>query len=73
MGRSYDMFLETIEVLVGRPEGRTPLGKPSSRWDGIIKIDLKEVGKGGIDCSALVQYRIRWWAIVYAVMNFRFH
>jgi hypothetical protein len=36
--------LEAREFLVGRPEGKRPLGKPSSRWDNNIKMDLKEVG-----------------------------
>jgi hypothetical protein len=56
-------------VLVGKPEGKTPLGRPRHRWEDNIKMDLQEVGCGVMDCIELVQGRERWWELVYAVMN----
>jgi hypothetical protein len=58
-------------VLVGKPEGKRPLGKPRRRWEDNIKIDLQEVGCGGMDWIGLAQDRDRWKAIVNAVMNLR--
>jgi len=57
-------------VLVGKPEGRRPLGRPRRRWDGNIKMDLREVGRGG-DWMELAQDRDRWPALVNMVTNFR--
>jgi hypothetical protein len=57
--------------LVGKPEGRRPLGRPRCRWEDNIKMDLREVGWGGIDWIDLAQDRDRWWALVYTVMNLR--
>jgi hypothetical protein len=58
-------------VLVGRPEGRRPLGRPRRRWEDNIKIDLQEVGWGGMDWIDMAQDRDIWRALVNAVMNFR--
>jgi len=58
-------------VLVGKPEGKRPLGRPRRRWEDNIKMDLKEVGCGGMDWIELDQDRDRWRAVVNAVMNFR--
>jgi hypothetical protein len=56
-------------VLVGKPEGKTPLGKPRCRWENNIKMDLQEVRCGGMDWIGLAQDRDRWRASVNAVMN----
>jgi len=57
-------------VLVGKPEGKRPLGSPRHRWEDIIKMDLQEVGGGG-DWKELAQDRDRWRPLVNTVMNFR--
>jgi hypothetical protein len=58
-------------VLVGKPEGKRPLGRPRRRWEDNIKADLQEVGFGGMDWIELAQDRDRWRAPVNAVMNLR--
>jgi hypothetical protein len=54
---------------VGKPEGRRPLGRPRRRWEDNIKMDLREVGWGGMEWINLAQDRDRWRALVNAVMN----
>jgi hypothetical protein len=56
-------------VLVGKPEGKRPLGRPRCRWEDNIRMFLQEVGVGCGDWKALVQIRDRWWALVNTVMN----
>ena len=56
-------------VLVRKPEGKRPLGRPRHRWDDNIKMDLQEVGCGGMDWIELAQDRDRWRALVNVVMN----
>ena len=58
-------------VLVGKPEGKRPLGRPRHRWEDNIKMDLQEVGGGCKDCMELAQDRDRWRALVSTVMNLR--
>ena len=58
-------------VLVGKPEGKRPLGRPRCRWEDNIKMDLQEVGCGGIEWIELSQDRDRRRALVNAVMNLR--
>ena len=58
-------------VLVGKPEGKRPLERPRRRWEDNIKMELKEVGRGGGDWMELAQDRDRWRALVNTVMNFR--
>jgi len=58
-------------VLVGKPEGKTPLGRPRRIWEDNVKMDLQEVGCGGMDSIELALDRDRWRALVNAVMNLR--
>jgi len=58
-------------VLVGKPEGRRPLGRPRCRWVDNIRVDLQEVGCGYMDWIGLAQDRDSWWKLVSAVMNLR--
>ena len=58
-------------VLVGKPEGKRPLGRPRRRWEDNIKMDLQEVGCGGMDWIEVAQDRDRWRALVGTVMNLR--
>ena len=51
------------------PEGRGPFGRPRHRWEDNIKMDLQEVGCGGMDWIELAQDRNRWWSLVNVVMN----
>ena len=58
-------------VLVGKPEGKRPLGWPRHRWVDNIRVDLQEVGCGYMDWIGLAQDRDRWRTLVSAVMNLR--
>jgi hypothetical protein len=58
-------------VLVGKPEGKRPLGRTRRRWEDNIKMDLQEVGGGRRDWMDLSQYRESWRALVGTVRNFR--
>jgi hypothetical protein len=58
-------------ALVGKPDGRRPLERPRRRWEDNIKMDLREIGWGGMDWINLAQDRDRWRALVNAVMNLR--
>jgi len=66
VGEGRDVY----RVLVGKPEGKSPLGRPRRRWEDNIEMDLREVGGGG-DWMELAQDRDRWRALVNTVMNFR--
>jgi hypothetical protein len=65
MGEGRNMY----RVLVGKPEGKRPLGRPRRRWKDGLKMDLKETGLGGMEWIHLAQDRDRWRALVNAVMN----
>jgi hypothetical protein len=58
-------------ILVGRPEGRRPLGRTRRRWVDNIKMDLREIGFGEVDLNHLAQGRDRWRVLVNTVMNLR--
>ena len=58
-------------VLVWKPEGKRTLGRPRRRWEDNIKMNLQEVGCGGMDWIELAQDRDRWRELVNAVMNFQ--
>ena len=58
-------------VLVGKPEGKRPLGRPRRRWEDNIKMDLQEVGRGRRDWMELAQDRNGWRSLVGTVRNFR--
>ena len=58
-------------VLVGKPEGRRPLGRPGRRWVDNVRMDLQEVGCGYMDWFGLAQDRDSWRTLVSAVMNLR--
>jgi hypothetical protein len=62
---------KVYKVLVGKPEGKRPLGKPRRRWEDGIRMYLREIGLGGVDWIRLAQDRDRWRAVVSAVMNLR--
>jgi hypothetical protein len=57
--------------IVGKPEGKRPLGRPRSRWRDNIKMELLEIGLSVVDWIDLAQDRYRWRALVKAVMNLR--
>jgi hypothetical protein len=58
-------------ILVGRPEGRKPLGRPRRRWEDNIEMDIREIGFGDVDWILLAQDRDRWRALVNTVMKLR--
>jgi hypothetical protein len=58
-------------VLVGKPEGKRPFGRPRHRWEDNIKMVLQEVGEGHGDWMELAQDRDRWWVLVGTVRDFR--
>jgi hypothetical protein len=60
---------KVCRVLVGKPEGKRPLGRPRRRWEDGIRMDLREIGFGGVDWIRLAQDRDRSRAVVSAVMN----
>jgi hypothetical protein len=59
------------KFLVGKPEGEKPLWRPKHRWEDNVKMDLQEVGCGGMDWIDLAQDRDRRWVLVNAVINLR--
>jgi hypothetical protein len=58
-------------VLVGKSEGRRPLGRPWRRWENWIRMDIRETGWGSVEWIQLIQDTGRWWAPVNTVMNLR--
>jgi hypothetical protein len=62
---------KVYKVLMGKPEGKRPLGRPRRTWENEIRMDLREIGLGGVDWIRLCQDRDLWRAVVSAVMNLR--
>jgi hypothetical protein len=62
---------KVYKVLVGKLKGKRPLGRPRRRWEDGIRMDVREIGLGGVDWIRLSQDRDRWRAVVSAVMNLR--
>jgi hypothetical protein len=67
MGEGSDVY----RVLVGRLEGKRPLGRLRRRWEDNIKIDLKVIGFDKANWIRLAQDRVQWWAFANTVMNLR--
>jgi hypothetical protein len=68
MGEKRNVY----RLLVGKPEGKRPLGRPRRSWIDNIKMNLLEIGVSVVDWIGLAQYRYRWRALVNSVMNLRF-
>jgi hypothetical protein len=60
---------DVYRVLVGRPEGERPLGRPRRRWEDNINMDFREIGIDGANWIQLVQARVQWRVFMNAVMN----
>jgi hypothetical protein len=60
----------SYRILMGKPEGKRPLGRPRYKWEDNMKMDLREIGWGCMDWIDLVQDKYRWRALVHMVMNF---
>jgi hypothetical protein len=60
-----------IKILVGKPEGKRPLGRPRHRWEDNIKMDLREIEWEGVEWIHMVQDREQWCALVNTVMKLR--
>jgi hypothetical protein len=60
---------KVYNVLMGKPEGKRPPGRPRRRWDDGIRMDLRETGWGSVDWTQLAQYRDRWRSVLSAVMS----
>jgi hypothetical protein len=67
MGKKRNVY----RLLVGKPEGKRPLGRPRHRWIYNIKMDLLEIGVSVVDWIGLAQDRYRWRAFVNSVINFQ--
>jgi hypothetical protein len=63
--------MNAYKILVGKPEGKRPLGKPRRRWVDKVKVGLREIGWNGMDLIDLAQDRDQWRALVNTVMNLR--
>jgi hypothetical protein len=62
---------KVYRVLMGKPEGKRPLGRPRRRWEDGIRMDLREIGWGSLDWIQMVQDRDRWRSLVNTAMNLR--
>jgi hypothetical protein len=71
MTSDWFIFLIFSVLLVGKPEGKRPLGRPRRRWVDNIRMDLGEVGWGDVDWICLAKDRNKWRALVNSVLNLR--
>jgi hypothetical protein len=74
MGRecsTHGEKMNAYRILVGKPEGKRPLGRPRRKWEDNIRMDLREIGWSGMDWIDLAQGRDQWRALVKTVMNLR--
>jgi hypothetical protein len=62
---------KVYKVLVGKPEGKRPLGRPRRRWEDRVRMDLREIGLEDVDWIRLAQDKDQWRAVVSLVMNHR--
>jgi hypothetical protein len=67
MGKKKNVY----RLMVRKPEGKRPLGRPRRRWKDNIKLNVVEIGWGGVDWTGLAQDRYKWRALVIAVINLR--
>jgi hypothetical protein len=67
MGKGRGVY----RFLVGRPEGKRPMGRPRRRWEVNIKLDFREIGIDGANWIQLAQDSVQWWAFVKTMMNLR--
>jgi hypothetical protein len=65
MGEGRDVY----RFLMGKPEGKRPLQGPRHGWEDGVKMDLREIGLGGVEWIHMAQDRDHWWAVVNEVMN----
>jgi hypothetical protein len=75
MGGSYGMHYREEKLykdLVGKAEGKRPLGRPSSGWKAVIRIHLSDIGWGALEWIQLAQYRDRWRDLENTVINLQF-
>jgi hypothetical protein len=64
MGETRNVY----KILVGKPEGKRPLGRPRSRWQDDVSVDLREMEWEGVDWIKVAQYGDQWWDLVNMVM-----
>jgi hypothetical protein len=67
MGEERNVY----KVLMGKPEAKRPLGRPTRRWEDGLRMDFREIGYGSVDWIQLAQGRYQWRDIVNTVMNLR--
>jgi hypothetical protein len=60
-----------LKVLMGKPDGKRPLGRPRHRWEDGIRMGLREIGWGSVEWIQLAQQRDRWWTLVNTEINLR--
>jgi len=63
--------INAYKILVGKPEGKRPLGRPRGRWEGFIRMDLRGIISENVDWIHSAQHREQQWAVVNTVMNLR--